>query len=148
MRRTKIIASLGPNTRDLNVMEQLIRSGVNVFRVNFSHENREFQGKIIDTVKEVRKKVGMSVAILQDLSGPKIRIGNFASEPVLLKDGQKFTLTTRDIVGDENIVSVNYKTLHPEAHVGEKIYLADGRAMALCECKNYMAGRQNQYHIF
>ena len=126
MRRTKIIASLGPNTRDLNVMEQLIRSGVNVFRVNFSHENREFQGKIIDTVKEVRKKVGMSVAILQDLSGPKIRIGNFANEPIQLADGQKFTLTTRDIIGDENIVSVNYEKLHEEAHVGEKIYLADG----------------------
>jgi len=126
MRRTKIVASLGPNTRDLKIMEQLIHSGVNVFRVNFSHETRDFQGKVIDDIKEVRKKVGASVAILQDLSGPKIRIGKIENEPVFLKEGQKFTLTTRDIMGDENIVSVNYPKLHEEAFEGEKIYLADG----------------------
>lgn len=126
MKRTKIIGTLGPKSRDPKVMEDLIHAGVNVFRVNFSHETREFQGKIIDSIKEVRKKAGLSVAILQDLSGPKIRIGEFKKEPIYLNDGQKFTLTTRDIIGDETIVNVNYPKLHEEAFVGEKIFLADG----------------------
>ena len=126
MKRTKIIGTLGPKSRDSKVMEDLIHAGVNVFRVNFSHENREFQSKIIDSIKEVRKKTGLSVAILQDLSGPKIRIGDFRTEPIFLEDGQKFTLTTRDIIGDETIVNVNYPKLHEDVYIGEKIYLADG----------------------
>ncbi|MFP4547529.1 MAG: pyruvate kinase [Fidelibacterota bacterium] len=126
MRRTKIIASLGPMSRDPEMMEKLILAGVNVFRVNFSHESREFQGKVIDAIKEVRKKAGRSVAILQDLSGPKIRIGNIINEPIFLKDGQRYTLTTRDIDGNDKIVSVNYKKLHEEAFEGEKIFLDDG----------------------
>ncbi|MBN2280318.1 MAG: pyruvate kinase [Candidatus Marinimicrobia bacterium] len=126
MKRTKIIGTLGPKTRDPKVMEDLIHAGVNVFRVNFSHETREFQSKIIDNIKEVRKKAGLSVAILQDLSGPKIRIGDFREEPVFLRDGEEFTLTTREIIGDSGIVTVNYPKLHEEAFVGEKIFLADG----------------------
>ncbi len=126
MRRTKIIASLGPNSRDPEMMEKLIRAGVNVFRINFSHENREFQANIIDRVKKIRKKVGMSVAILQDLSGPKIRIGEIANEPVFLKNGQKFTLTTNDIIGDKNIASITYKNLPEEAKEGEIIFMDDG----------------------
>jgi len=126
MKRTKIIGTLGPKTRDPQVLEDLIHAGANVFRVNFSHETREFQGEIIDQIKEVRKKAGLSVAIMQDLSGPKIRIGDFKKEPVYLKDGQKFTITTRKILGDDTIVSVNYPILHQEASIGEKIYLADG----------------------
>ena len=126
MKRTKIIGTLGPKSRDPKVLEDLIYAGVNVFRVNFSHETREFQGKIIDSIKEVRKKAGLSVAILQDLSGPKIRLGDFKEEPIYLNDGQKFTLTTRKIVGDESIVTVNYPKLHEEAVIGENIFLADG----------------------
>ncbi len=126
MRRTKIISTLGPKSRDDQTMAQLIHAGVNVFRVNFSHETREFQGKIIDQIKRVRKKAKKSVAILQDLSGPKIRIGEIPNGPIFLKDGQRFTLTTREIDGDETIACVNYKKLHQEAFKGEKIFLADG----------------------
>jgi pyruvate kinase len=100
---------------------------MNVMRLNFSHGDFDEHQNRIDNLKVAMKNTGKSALILQDLGGPKIRIGNFSTEAVILKVGQKFTLTTDDILGDENIVSVNYPLLPKEVREGHIIFMHDGK---------------------
>jgi pyruvate kinase len=126
-KKTKIVATLGPVTGSVEVLTKLINAGLNVARLNFSHADfAEHQGRL-DNVKKAMKKTGKTVAILQDLGGPKIRIGNFYQERVMLTPGETFTLTTDDVVGDEHNASVNYPNLHKELKVGGFIMLDDGK---------------------
>ncbi len=126
MKRTKIVATLGPSSHTPETIESLIKNGVDIVRLNFSHGTHEDHGKLIRTVRAVSQKLGRPVGILQDLQGPKIRIGNIASGKVLLRDGQPFTITTRDIPGTEAIVSTTYTHLPKDVHPGDPILVADG----------------------
>ena len=126
MRKTKIICTLGPATDKGNVLEQLILSGMNVARLNFSHDTYENQKKRIDKVKALRTKHHLPVACLLDTKGPEIRLKTFKEERVTLEMGQDFCLTTRDVEGTKDIVSVTHKDLHKDIHVGSNILIDDG----------------------
>ncbi len=128
-KKTKIVATIGPATSSQEQLEKLLKAGLNVIRMNFSHGDfAEHQVKIDNGIK-ASEKTGIPVAFLQDLGGPKIRIGEFATESgrVTIKKGQTFTLTTKSIKGDENIVHVNYKKLPKEIKVGHTVMLDDGK---------------------
>ncbi len=126
-KRTKIVATIGPRTVSAEMLEQLARAGMNVIRMNFSHGDFAEHQEKVDNLKKVIKKTGIPVAVLQDLGGPKIRIGNFKTESVELIPGKMFTLTTEDIIGDVTRVSVNYKSLPKEVQKGSVIMLHDGK---------------------
>ena len=126
-KKTKIVCTIGPATQSEEKLTQLLKAGMNVMRLNFSHGDfAEHQVKV-DNLRKVMKKTGIPAAIMQDLSGPKFRIGDFYQERVTLKAGEFITLTTEKIVGNEKRVSVNYPTLHEEIEVGNIIMVDDGK---------------------
>ena len=127
MKKTKIVATIGPRTESEEMLGKLVEAGMNVVRLNFSHGDFAEHQMRVDNIRKVMKKTGKTVAILQDLGGPKIRIGNFKTESVTLKVGQSFTLTTDKIEGDETIVSVNYPLLPKEVMKGHIIFMHDGK---------------------
>jgi len=126
MRRTKIVCTVGPATRSRDMLERLMRAGLDVVRLNFSHGSREAKLDTIRDVREVAAKLGRPVAILQDLAGPKIRIGTFANGPVRIEACDTFVLTSRDVPGDANEVTLVYKGLPGDVSVGDTLLLADG----------------------
>lgn len=126
MRKTKIICTLGPATDDENVIKSLVKAGMNVARLNFSHGDYDEQLKRINMVKKVRKELKQPIAILLDTKGPEIRIGEFENKSVTLTKGQNFTLTTREITGNENEVSVSYSELPYRIKLGDRILIDDG----------------------
>ena len=126
MRKTKIVCTLGPATDDENVLRQMMLAGMNTARFNFSHGDYESHQKRIDMFKKVREEMGIPVAMLLDTKGPEVRIKTFENGKIILKSGQTFTLTTREIVGNEKIVSITYKKLPFDLSKGNKILLDDG----------------------
>ena len=126
MRKTKIICTLGPSTDKDGVLEELVKEGMNVARFNFSHGLHDEQKGRIDKLKEIRTRLNKPVAALLDTKGPEIRIREFENGKVTLKEGQEFTLTTEEIVGNEKIVSVTYKDLYKDVKPGNSILLDDG----------------------
>ena len=128
MRKTKIIGTLGPVSNNEKTIEEMIKSGMNVARLNFSHGDHDYHQNSIDLVKRVREKLKVPVAILMDTKGPEIRLKNFKdSKTVTLNRGQKFTLTTDDILGDENIAGISFKDLPSQIKAGENILIDDGK---------------------
>lgn len=125
-RKAKIIATLGPSSDSYDVIQNLIIAGANVFRLNFSHGTHDYHKKLIEKVREASDFLKIPVAILQDLQGPKIRVQTFENGQVKLEHGAKFTLTVREIVGNENIVSVSYKTFNKDVKVKDWVLLDDG----------------------
>jgi pyruvate kinase len=126
-KKTKIVATIGPATQSEEMLSKLLQNGFNIMRLNFSHGDfAEHQGKV-DNLKKAIKKTGIQAAILQDLSGPKFRIGDFYQERVTLKEGDFITLTTEKITGDEKRVSVNYPSLPQELKKGNVIMVDDGK---------------------
>ena len=126
MRKTKIICTLGPSSSDENTIREMIKAGMNVARLNFSHGTHETHKVLIDRVKKVRDELGAPVAIMLDTKGPEYRIRTFKDGPVTLKDGAEFTFTTRDVKGDETIVGVSYSNLPNELSEGDVILVNDG----------------------
>ena len=126
MRKTKIICTLGPSTDKDGVLEELVKEGMNVARFNFSHGLHDEQKGRIDKLKEIRTRLNKPVAALLDTKGPEIRIREFENGKVTLKEGQEFTLTTEEIVGNEKIVSVTYKDLYKDVKPGNSILIDDG----------------------
>src|SRR5262245_47651576 len=135
MRRTKIVCTIGPASDSQDMLARLIDAGMNVARVNFSHGTHEYHRALIRRIKQVRRALNKPVAILQDLQGPKIRVGLIGggSGFVTLLPGQPFTLTTEDISGNEQRVSVSLKNLPNEVEPGHRILLADGNIELLVE---------------
>jgi pyruvate kinase len=126
-KKTKIVATIGPASSSEEKLAALLKAGLDVARINFSHDGfAEHQIKV-DNLRKASAKTGISCAILQDLAGPKIRIGDFKAGSIVLKEGQTFTLTTDQIVGDENRVSVNYPMFAKEVSKGHTVFLHDGR---------------------
>lgn len=126
MKKTKIICTIGPAVDEPEVLEKLMIAGMDVARINFSHGNYQDQEARIETVKQVREKVGKPVALMLDTMGPEIRIGKFKDGGIELKEGDIFTLITEDILGDKNKVSITYKNLYNEVNVGTVILINDG----------------------
>ena len=126
MRRTKIVCTIGPATDSEKVLGQLMDAGMNVARLNFSHGSHQSQLQTAERIRSVARKKDLPVAILQDLAGPKIRVGDFESGPVLLQRGQQYTLTVDKVPGDQQRVSVSYANLPSDVKVGDLILLADG----------------------
>ncbi len=126
-RATKIVATLGPACSDPAILEQMIRAGVNVVRLNFSHGTAQDHIERARMVREVSARVGREVAIMADLQGPKIRVGKFAQGKVMLEPGQKFVLdAARTELGDIDAVGLDYKALPREVKAGDVLLLNDG----------------------
>ena len=126
MRKTKIICTIGPASESPEVFRQMCRNGLNVARLNFSHGTHEEHQKKIDMIKAVREELNLPIAILLDTKGPEYRIKTFRDGSVALKDGDEFTFTTRELVGDEHIVSVNYSGLPEDLNPGDRILVNNG----------------------
>lgn len=127
MRKTKIVCTIGPASKSAEVMEDMLRSGMNVARLNFSHGTHEEHKKTIETFRAVRDRLGLPAAVMLDTKGPEIRIGTFKNGKVTLKEGQKFVLTTNEREGDENGVFVSYKELPSQLEKGNRILIDDGK---------------------
>jgi len=125
--RAKIIATLGPASEDKNTIRSLLTAGMDVARINFSHGDHEDHARVIQNLREAAQELNRPITILQDLSGPKIRTGKIKSGSINLVDGNKFILTSDDVEGSEEIISVNYPDLALSAKVGGRILLDDGK---------------------
>ena len=127
MKKTKIVCTMGPDTNDKNIMMELAKNGMDVARFNFSHGDYVEHQSRLEILKEVRKELDRPVAALLDTKGPEIRTGVLKDgKKVSLKEGQTFTLTTREIVGDETITHINYSGLNEDVAAGNKILIDDG----------------------
>lgn len=124
--KTKIVCTIGPATESLEMMEALLRAGMNVARLNFSHGDFSSHGKIIKKLREASEKTGKRLAVMADLPGPKMRIGELKEEPIELQNGAQFILTTEQITGDQHRVSVSFKELPITVKTGDKLFLNDG----------------------
>ncbi len=125
-KKTKIVCTIGPSSENEAVLKELIANGLNVCRLNFSHGSHpEHQAKI-DLIKKVGKETDQPIAILLDTKGPEIRTGKFDAEEILLEEGQTFTLTTEDIIGNKEISSISYKGLVHDVKPGNTILIDDG----------------------
>ena len=124
--KTKIVCTIGPASASPSVMKQMIESGMNVARLNFSHGDFAAHKKVIENLRAAAANTGRRIAIMADLSGPKMRIGKIDPEPVELKMGDPFTLTTEDIIGDANSVSVSFDSLPQAVKKGNTLFLNDG----------------------
>ena len=126
MKKTKIVATIGPASESEEVLKKLFQNGLNVCRLNFSHGSHEEHKKRIDTIKKVREELGLPIAIMLDTKGPEIRLGNFKDGTIELSQGNIFTLTNRDILGDDTIVSMSYEGLPNDVKEGSIILIDDG----------------------
>lgn len=124
--KTKLVCTIGPASESPDTMEMMIRAGMNVARLNFSHGDFDSHARIVERLRAAASSVGRRVALMADLPGPKMRIGMIASEPVMLRPGDRFTLTTDDISGDSARVSVTFKTLPKAVTAGNTLFLNDG----------------------
>jgi pyruvate kinase len=125
-RRTRIVATVGPASRDPEKLEALVEAGVNVFRLNMSHGTHEQHREVIARVREISVRLGRHIAILGDLCGPKIRVGTFHGGEMVLTPGQKVTVTTRDVPGGDGLIPSQYAALANDVRAGNRILLDDG----------------------
>lgn len=126
MRKTKIICTLGPATEDDSVLRELMKEGMNVARFNFSHGDYAQHERNLNRVKRLREELGLPIAALLDTKGPEIRVKDFKDGKVELQNGQQFTLTTREVEGDETQVSITYQDLVKDVAAGNRILIDDG----------------------
>ncbi len=132
IRRTKIVCTIGPATNSEEQLERLVRAGMNVARLNFSHGTQDEHAIVIERIRGITTRLGRPVAILQDLQGPKIRTGALqGGQPIRLVDGSNVTITTRPVIGDARMISTTYKQLAQDVKTGDRILLDDG-LMELC----------------
>ncbi|ACL69083.1 pyruvate kinase [Halothermothrix orenii] len=126
MRKTKIVCTIGPVSESKEMLKKLAEAGMNVARLNFSHGDHEEHGNRIDTIRKVEAELGKPIGIMLDTKGPEIRTGMLKDDKVELKKGEEIILTTEDIEGDENRVSVSYKGLPDDLHEGATVLIDDG----------------------
>ena len=124
--KTRLVCTIGPASDSPETLERMIQAGMNVARLNFSHGDFDIHARVIERIRWASEKTGRRVAILADLPGPKMRIGDFGKEPVVLQKGARFILTTQDVVGDGQRVSITMKELPQAVRQGDMLYLNDG----------------------
>ena len=137
MHKTKIVCTLGPATNSEKMITRLIKAGMNVARLNFSHGTHDEHRKMIQAIRKVSARLGKSIPILQDLQGPKLRIGKIKNGAIQLKKGYTVAVTTKDILGDENVISTSYKQLVDDVKMGDTILLDDGLIQLKVKEKNF-----------
>ena len=133
MRKTKIICTLGPSTDNPAVMKQLMKEGMNVARFNFSHGTHQEHLDRLKMVQRCRTELGLFVATMLDTKGPEIRVGLFKNGPIYLNEGDKFTLTTEEIEGTNEIAHVRYKDFPRDVQVGTRVLFDDGLIESIVE---------------
>lgn len=126
MKKTKIICTVGPACEDREVLKNMMLSGMNAARLNFSHGSHEEHKKKIDLIKELRNELDLHISIILDTKGPEIRTGKFNEKVVQLVEGQKFTITTQEVMGTSEICSVSYKGLTEDVKPGDQLLIDDG----------------------
>jgi pyruvate kinase len=126
MIKTKIVCTIGPASRSPEVLGRLVQAGMDVARLNFSHGTQDEHGRVIRRLRRIARSQGRPVAVLQDLAGPKIRIGPIRSGPVVLEPGAIFTLTSRKVPGDARMVSTNLPSMSAAVRKGDALLLSDG----------------------
>ena len=133
IKRTKIVCTLGPSSESVSMIEKMVQAGMNVARLNFSHGTYENHKMLIENIRKVSKKLETPIAILQDLQGPKIRVGILPKEGIGLKEKIKWVFDTSLDTYEKGIIPVDYKDLHKYIKKGERIFLNDGRIEVLVE---------------
>jgi len=126
-RKTKIVATIGPATSSKDMLRKIILAGVNVCRINFSHGEHQEHKKVIDYVREINKEEGLFTAVLGDLQGPKIRVGEIKNGSIEVVNGQEIIFTSTKCVGDENKIYISYQNFPADVSPGETILLDDGK---------------------
>lgn len=126
MRKTKILATIGPSSNSIETIKELINAGMNGARINFSHGTYEGHKETIDRIIAAREELGAPIPLVLDTRGPEIRIKTFKDDKVFLEQNQQFTLTTNDVEGDKSIVSVTYADLPKDLNNGDRVLLDDG----------------------
>ncbi|WP_455206101.1 pyruvate kinase [Kaarinaea lacus] len=124
--KTKIVCTIGPASESVAVLERLMQAGMNVARLNFSHGDLSGHKQVIENIREASRNTGIRVAIMADLSGPKMRLGLLKEEPVELIDGEEIVLTTDDIIGDKHRLSVSFDRLPQVVKPGDQLFVNDG----------------------
>lgn len=147
MKKTKIVATIGPASESQEILKSLFNQGLNVCRLNFSHGNHEEHKVRIDNIKRAREEVGQAIGIMLDTKGPEIRLGVIEDGPIELKIDDRITLTTEDVLGNRDRVSVSYENLNRDLQVGNKVLIDDGLVELevvdikgkdiICQAKNY-----------
>ncbi len=132
-RRTKIVATIGPATESEETISELIKAGVTTFRLNFSHGDHEDHAERIKIIRKVSNDLDLNIGILQDLQGPKIRLGRFKDGPIKVKKGDIFSLTSKEVDCNNKIANVTYEKLLEEISLGKRILLDDGRVEMIVE---------------
>lgn len=127
MKKTKIVATMGPASTDKEILRKMFIEGVNVCRLNFSHGSHEVHLQTIKTIRELNDELKGNVAILGDLQGPKIRTGEMEDNGVNLEEGKEVSITTNSLMGTASLFSINYKDLPKDVKKGERILLDDGK---------------------
>lgn len=130
-KRTKIVATVGPSCDSYEKLVELVRAGVNVFRLNFSHGTHEDKARVIEYIRKINKNEPVNIAILADLQGPKLRVGDIEGGQIELKEGDDIIFTTEKMVGTKEKVYVSYPHLTKDVQIGERIFLDDGK-MEVC----------------
>lgn len=126
MKKTKIVGTIGPASENEEILTKLFESGLNVCRLNFSHGSHEEHKVRIDTIKRVRERLNLPIAILLDTKGPEVRLREFEEGIIFLSEGDPFTFTTREVMGNQTICSVSYPGLARDVSVGDRILVDDG----------------------
>ena len=126
-RRTKIVATIGPATESPERIRELIQAGATTFRLNFSHGDHSEHAERMATIRQVAHELGAHIGILQDLQGPKIRLGRFEEGPITLAKGDQFALTAKQVRCNQTVATVTYDKLAEEVSAGSRILLDDGR---------------------
>lgn len=127
LKRTKIIATLGPASNSESILEKMVREGMNVARLNFSHGTYESHERSLKMVREVEERLGIPLAVMLDTKGPEIRTGRLREKSVFLKEGELFILTPEDVEGDEKRVSISFPDLYRDVKPGDHILIDDGK---------------------
>ncbi len=133
MRKTKIVCTIGPACSTPEIVAEMIKAGMNVARLNFSHGTHESHAEAIAMLKEVRRKLEVPLAIMLDTKGPEIRLGEFEGGEAVIESGSEFILTSEQLVGNSSIASVSYRELPSELHDGDTILIDDGKVRLRAE---------------
>jgi len=125
-KKTKILATIGPASNSYEMIKSLAFAGANVFRLNFSHGSHEVHKEVLETIRKVNQELNCNLGILQDLQGPKIRVGEVENNGVEINPGDKITITSDPVIGTASLVSTVYKNLPQDVQEGEHILIDDG----------------------
>ncbi|MBQ3140596.1 MAG: pyruvate kinase, partial [Clostridia bacterium] len=135
MRKTKIVCTLGPASSTEPVLEEMLRSGMNIARFNFSHGTHETHQKMIETFRRVRDRLELPAAVMLDTKGPEIRLRDFEGGSTFIGDGSEFVLTTQEVVGNAERASITYGELPKRLSAGNRILIDDGKVvLQVAEC--------------